>query len=434
MRYDDFDEYSSRSSRRGSSSRSGGSRGGRDGRRERDYRDDFGYDRDYDRYDHYDDRYDDRGRRDYDRYDGRYGTRRSYDDFDRADWERTAPNWEDRDAARRKPPQRSGRSSGSSSGRGASSRSGGGGRSSSRSGGQGRGGSGGRGRSGGSGGQRRGSSGGRRPPKRRVNLVPIVLGLIVVVIAGLAVKHFVGGSGSGDYTIEFSSRNIVLGETATATITPAPEDPATVTWSSGDNTVVAVEGDGATCTLTAKSEGQATIVATIGDKTVSNTVVVSKYAKGVKEITVPNERIDVYSGETATITATVVMEEGLSPAKITWTSNDPSVAPVTDAGVVTGRDVGTAIIKGTAGDKTVEVIVTVKENPNVTPNDPSQDVGQPDESTDQTGSGTTGDTGSTGTNGTTGDAANTGTGGNDTTGTTGSGDGTGDAATSTPTE
>ena len=175
-------------------------------------------------------------------------------------------------------------------------------------------------------------------------------------------------------------------------------------------------------------------MATIGDKTVSNTVVVSKYAKGVKEITVPNERIDVYSGETATITATVVMEEGLSPAKITWTSNDPSVAPVTDAGVVTGRDVGTAIIKGTAGDKTVEVIVTVKENPNVTPNDPSQDVGQPEEGTDQTGSGTTGTTGNTGTNGTTGDAANTGTGSGDTTDTTGSGDGTGDAATSTPTE
>ena len=170
-------------------------------------------------------------------------------------------------------------------------------------------------------------------------------------------------------------------------------------------------------------------MATIGDKTVSNTVVVSKYAKGVKEITVPNERIDVYSGETATITATVVMEEGLSPAKITWTSNDPSVAPVTDAGVVTGRDVGTAIVKGTAGDKTVEVIVTVKENPNVTPNDPSQDVGQPEEGTDQTDN-----TGGTGTNGTTGDAANTGTGSNDTTGTTGSGDGTGDAAASTPAE
>lgn len=433
MRYDDFDDYnSSRSSRRGSSSRSGGGRGGRDGRRERDYRDDFGYDRDFDRYDRYDDRYDDRGRRDYDRYDDRYddryGARRSYDDFDRADWERTAPNWEDRDAARRKPPQRSGRSSGAASGRGSSSRSGSG-RAPSRSGGQGRGGS--RGRSGGSGDRRRGSSGGRRPPKRRVNLVPIVLGLIVVVIAGLAVKHFVGGGSSGDYTIEFSSRNIVLGETATATITPAPDDATAVTWSSGDNTVVAVEGDGATCTLTAKSEGQATIVATIGDKTVSNTVVVSKYAKGVKEITVPNERIDVYSGETATITATVVMEEGLSPAKITWTSNDPSVAPVTDAGVVTGRDVGTAIIKGTAGDKTVEVIVTVKENPNVTPNDPSQDVGQPEEGTDQTGTGTTG---GTGTNGTTGDAANTGTGSGDTTGTTGSGDGTGDAATSTPTE
>lgn len=420
MRYDDYDDYSSRSSRRSPSSRSGGGRSGRDGHRERDYRDDFGYDRDFDRYDRYDDRYDDRGRRDYDRYDDRYSSRRSYDDFDRSDWERTAPDWEERGAARRKPQQRSGRGS-APSGRGGSSRSGGG-RSSSRSG-QGRS-SGGRARSGGSGGQRRSSSGGRRPPKRRVNLMPIVLGLIVVVVAGLVVKHFVGGGSSGDYTIEFSSRNIVLGETATATITPAPDDTITVTWSSGDNSVVAVEGDGASCTLTAKSEGQATIVATIGDKTVSNTVVVSKYAKGVREITVPNEKIEVYSGETATITATVVMEEGLSPAKITWTSNDPSVAPVTDAGVVTGRDVGTAIVKGTAGDKTVEVIVTVKENPNVTPNDPSQDVGQvPEEGTDQTDAATTGgaDTG------TAGDTTDTGTAG-DTTGTT---TGTGDAPAAT---
>ena len=98
MRYDDYDDYSSRSSRgssrRGSSSYSSGRDYDRDYYRDRDYRSDFG--RDYDR-----------GYYDRDRYSDRYSTRSSrdwYDDFDRSDWERTAPNWEDHGAARKKQP------------------------------------------------------------------------------------------------------------------------------------------------------------------------------------------------------------------------------------------------------------------------------------------------------------------------------------------
>ena len=98
MRYDDYDDYSSRSSpgssRRGSSSYSSGRDYDRDYYRDRDYRSDFG--RDYDR-----------GYYDRDRYSDRYSTRSSrdwYDDFDRSDWERTAPNWEDHGAARKKRP------------------------------------------------------------------------------------------------------------------------------------------------------------------------------------------------------------------------------------------------------------------------------------------------------------------------------------------
>ena len=414
MRYDEFDEYSSRSSRgstRNSDRRSSGGRdyGSRDydrGYSSRDYdRSYSSYDRDYDRgYSSYDRDYDRGYSRDY-RSSDRYSTRNQgyYDDFDQLDWERTAPNWDDRSGARRKP---SGGGSRGSSGRSSSHHSGGsrGGsdrrpaydsRSRSTSGSR-------------SGSGRKGSSSGRRPSdsrrgstqkrKKNIQLVPIVLGLVLIILAALIVKSFIGGS-SSDYEIELDSQTIVVGESATASITGLSEtEEYEITWGSSDPNVISMDGSGKTCTLSAKKEGSVTIAADINGETIQKTVMVVDVAPGVVNIKVGQETVEIKSGESYTVQATVEMEsDNMKPAKITWSSSDPSVAMVDKNGVITGRDVGSAIIKATAGEKTAEIVVTVVENPDNNNHDESQSTGnEPEEGSVQPDPGDTGTTGNTG--------------------------------------
>ena len=279
-----------------------------------------------------------------------------------------------------------------------------------------------------------------------MQFLPIIIGLIVIVLAVLVIRSMVAGK--GDYKIDFSTSEIVVGETATATLNTGTTTSSngstsepTVTWTSSENNVVTIEGDGLTATLTAESLGSATITASIdGEKVASGTVTVVETATGVASIRVTNESITVRSGETYPIDATVVMEDtSKTAATIKWSSNDTSVATVDSDGVVTAKEVGSAIIKGVAGTKTVEVAVSVVENPNSTPHDSTGDVGtNADDGSTGTTTGnsnktTTGTTTTTGTGDNAADGTTTGgTGSNDTTGdTTGDTDTTGGTATGT---
>jgi hypothetical protein len=230
-----------------------------------------------------------------------------------------------------------------------------------------------------------------------------VVALVIVVIAAVAIHSVL--SDDSKHTIEFSTQSIVLGETATATLTGLDDvDVDTIVWTSNDPNVVSAEGSGATCTLTAKSVGQATIAAAIdGEPAAVGTVRVVETAVGVVQITVTQESVTIRSGDTYTIQATVVMEsDDMSPAKITWTSKDASIARVSDDGVITARDVGQTIIKGTAGEQSAEIVVTVVENPDATPANSTGSTGTaPDESevadtTPTTDGDTTNDTGTDG--------------------------------------
>ena len=400
MRYDDRDDYNNYSGRR-----SGGSTYDRNSSRSRD--NGYGYDRDrrdsgyrdsgY-RSGHggYDDRYDRGGYSDYDRRYGqpydRYGGRtRSFDSFDEENWRRTAPNWVDHSEPD-PPPRR--RSSGSGRGSDGRSRSGdrrrsddydrrGSGSSRSRSSGGSRG-SDSRSRSGDRRRQdSRSRNGSRRQPDRRpqrgINPIPIILLIVVVALIGVLIHTFLGGGGGSKYGISFSNQNIVVGDTAEATLTGVANGSSVeVVWSSGDNNVVSVSGDGVVCTLTAKSTGTATIAATIDGETVaSGSVMVVDTAPGVEAIRLTEEQVSIVAGSQYTIQATVVMEkDDMSPAKIKWTSSDPAVASVSDNGVIEARQVGQVIVKGTAGEKTAEMVVTVTENTNNTSYDESGNVGQ----------------------------------------------------------
>ena len=367
MRYDDYDDYS-RSSRNRSDRSSG--RSSRD--YDRSYRD---YDRSYSSRD-YDREYgSSRSSRDYDR--GYSSSRRSsYDDF--SDWERTAPNWDDRSSSRS-------RSSGSS--RGSSSRSSrdydryddrydrprssGGSRNGSRP----------------SNGSRNGTrpSGQKKGQKKRKKnsfpIVPVVLSLVLIVLAVLIIKSFVGGGGS-DYALSISSKTIVVDETATATVTGlSATETYDIQWSSSDNGVISVDGNGETCTLLAKSNGSVIITATVNGETVEDTVMVVDVAPGVKDIKFGQETVEIISGQTYTVDATVIMEsEDMTPAKLSWSSKDNSIARVSDDGVIEAREVGTTTIKATAGEQTAEIVVTVVPNPDSDTHDESQSTGtEPEE-------------------------------------------------------
>lgn len=446
MRYDEYDEYNSRYASRGGSRRDPYDRGG--DRRE------YGRGRDYDR-----GRYD-RGRRDYDRgydrgyddyYDGydRYGSRDRMPGPDLEDWERTAPNWEDHGNPRGRSgggrPSGSGRSSGGGnsrppqrrSEREPGSRGGGGNRRSSRGGSQG----GGQSRHESSqrrkeSGSSRGSGRSSKPSKQRkaFSPVPIVVGVAVIIMALLVINSITGGK--EDCVIEFSSEEIVVGETATASIKNLPEgtDESTIHWTSNDNNIVTVTGEGATATLQAKREGKATIGAQLGDsEAISGTVNVVHTATGVLAITVAQEEMTIESGESQKIQWTVQMEkEDMSPAFVSWSTQNSSIATVSDDGTVTAKNVGQTNIKGTAGTKSVEVVVNVVKSSDTPNHDPTQDTGnEPIEGTEPppddgdtgttTGGTTTGTgTGTTGGSGTGGTAAGTGGTGTGTgTGTTG---------------
>lgn len=439
MRYDEYDEYNSRYASRGGSRRDPYDRGGD----RRDY--DRGRGRDYDRgRREYDRGYD----RDYDDYGGydRYGSRDRLPGPDLEGWERTAPNWEDHGNSRGRSggrPSGSGRSSGGGrppqrrSEREPGSRGGGGSRRSSRSGG-----SQGGGQSRHEPAQRRKESGSGRgsgrsskPPKQRkaFSPVPIVVGVAVIIMALLVINSITGGK--EDCVIEFSSEEIVVGETATASIKNLPEgtDESTIHWTSNDNNIVTVTGEGATATLQAKREGKATIGAQLGDdEAISGTVNVVRTATGVLGITVAQEEMTIESGESQKIQWTVQMEkEDMAQAFVSWSTQNSSIATVSDDGTVTAKNVGQTNIKGTAGNKSVEVVVNVVKSSDTPDHDPTQDTGnEPIEGTEPppddgdtgtaaggTGTGTgTGTTGGSGTEGTT-------------TGTTGTGTGTGTGTT-----
>lgn len=72
------------------------------------------------------------------------------------------------------------------------------------------------------------------PPKSRrapMQFVPIILGLVVIILAALVIRSMLGGK--GDYEISFSTESIVVGETATATLTGMDANDTTEPISSG---------------------------------------------------------------------------------------------------------------------------------------------------------------------------------------------------------
>ncbi|MBQ6497958.1 MAG: Ig-like domain-containing protein [Bacilli bacterium] len=142
-----------------------------------------------------------------------------------------------------------------------------------------------------------------------------------------------------------------------ATLTPSNATDKTVTWTTSNEEVAAVNSNGR---VIAVAEGTAIITARTSNGleatctvTVSDTIVVTKIKLNKEETTLTE-------GESETLTATLTPSNATDKT-VTWTSNHPEIATVDNAGKITAVKAGTTMIIAQASSgKKATCFVTVK--------------------------------------------------------------------------
>lgn len=174
-----------------------------------------------------------------------------------------------------------------------------------------------------------------------------------------------------DVTLDQATLDMKAGDSKvlTATVTPEYAADKTVTWSSSDAAVAAVDADGK---VTAVAAGQATVTVTTtdGGKTAACAVTVTNPVISVESVTLAPVSAELYTVEghkTLELTATVTPENATNKA-LAWSSSDSAVATVaavenSTKATVTALTAGTADITATTADgsKTAKCTITVKE-------------------------------------------------------------------------
>ena len=144
---------------------------------------------------------------------------------------------------------------------------------------------------------------------------------------------------------------------ANATLTPATSTDRTVTWKSKNAKIASVTNEGK---ITAISAGTTTITAaTNNNLSAEIEVTVEQPVKGVSLN---------YKSQTILVGANFELKAVIEPAKstnerVTWNSDDSSIATVSAAGVVTGITAGTTLVTCTTNDGGYKAscVVIVKE-------------------------------------------------------------------------
>ena len=157
-------------------------------------------------------------------------------------------------------------------------------------------------------------------------------------------------------TIYFNSNSKSI--TLTATINPNNATNKTITWKSS-NTSVATVNNGV---VTAKGLGNATITATAGGKSATTKIVVKNQVFEVTGVKLNKTNDTVYlNSNVKTINLTATVEPSNATNKtVTWSSNNSNVASVNN-GVVTIKNLGTAVITASAGGKSASYTINVRQ-------------------------------------------------------------------------
>lgn len=140
--------------------------------------------------------------------------------------------------------------------------------------------------------------------------------------------------------------------------------PTKIKWESSRPEIAEVDDKGV---ITTKALGQTIIRATteIGNFSSSCTVAVTADLNGVEGVSLSHDALSLTPGTFATLVATV-LPAGAANTDVSWQSNKPEVATVSQGGVVNAFKVGTATITATTldGGHTAKCLVTVS-NPSV---------------------------------------------------------------------
>lgn len=145
--------------------------------------------------------------------------------------------------------------------------------------------------------------------------------------------------------------------TVNAVITPSDATKKGITWTSSDTSVATVSNG----IIKGVGEGTATITATTKDGGFTDTCEVTVYSNPVTGITLSDKVIELGTGYTAKLKATVYPTNATDKS-VTWTSADPAVASVSSDGTVTGLSYGKTTVTATTNDGgfTASCIVKVK--------------------------------------------------------------------------
>ena len=146
-------------------------------------------------------------------------------------------------------------------------------------------------------------------------------------------------------TLNNSTLSLTTGQNFTlqAMLSPSNATNKEVTWESSDAGVAAVSKDGV---VTAKKAGKATIVAKAADesgKYASCVVTVTEVKKEVTGVTLNKSSLNLGVGGSEVLSATVLPADATNK-QVTWLSSTPSIATVSQSGVVTGVKEGTTQI------------------------------------------------------------------------------------------
>ena len=161
-------------------------------------------------------------------------------------------------------------------------------------------------------------------------------------------------------TLNNSTLSLTTGQNFTlqAMLSPSNATNKEVTWESSDAGVAAVSKDGV---VTAKKAGKATIVAKAADesgKYASCVVTVTEAKKEVTGVTLNKSSLNLGVGGSEVLSATVLPADATNK-QVTWLSSTPSVATVSQSGVVTGVKEGTAQISVITADGSKTAICSV---------------------------------------------------------------------------
>ncbi|MEO8199410.1 MAG: protein kinase [Gemmatimonadota bacterium] len=126
-------------------------------------------------------------------------------------------------------------------------------------------------------------------------------------------------------------------------------------WVSSSPEVVSVSASGQ---ILARDAGRATITGTVDG--ISHSITVTVPADALAEVSLKPSSVSLLSGDSITLAISLRSAAGRNITRpVTWNSSAPSIATVSNAGVVVGHSVGTATITATSENEHGAATITV---------------------------------------------------------------------------